>query len=277
MEYKRGFTLKPYYIDRAGYVTFTDGTSTGLMANQNTCEAYGYRFDKASGTCTAFRENPQINRAFANKSIVETGTKNIIGISTQNGRVIGTDNVLSGNNNNTFIVGSQNEVATNMNNASIIGGTYGKVQRQSEVVIGGGGALGINQTSIVQLGGATTDATDTFLTVQSDESSFIAVQNNSIFGFEIKVIALCSGGSSGTVGDYAFIELTGAIKVNDGFVLTIAESSTTIASVGSTGTVAVKRPALGYMTVQVTGAADTNIEWFASVQITEKKLSSGTF
>ena len=104
MEYKRGFTLKPYYIDRAGYVTFTDGTSTGLMANQNTCEAYGYRFDKASGTCTAFRENPQINRAFANKSIVETGTKNIIASATSSLLIPGVSSIYSIRATNSFFV-----------------------------------------------------------------------------------------------------------------------------------------------------------------------------
>ena len=74
MEYKRGFSLKPDNINAIGIVTFTDGTNTGLMANQRTCEAYGYRFDKATGTCTAYTPNIQINRAFANKSISQTGT-----------------------------------------------------------------------------------------------------------------------------------------------------------------------------------------------------------
>lgn len=278
MEYKRGFLLKPDNINAVGVVTFTDGTNTALMANQSTCEAYGYRFDRATGTCTAFKPNLQINRAFANKSISETGTDNATGTGTQNARIIGTDNVLSGNNNNTLIVGSQNQIEIDINNASVIGGTYGKVQRQSEVVIGGGDSLGINQTSIVQLGATTTDSTPTNLTIQSDGSSLIKVQSSSIFGFEIKMIALCSGGVGGTAGDYDFFEVDGAIRVDDGYNLTIAQTLTHIAKVGVTGTAEVKTSGLDpYITIEVTGNDGVSIEWFASVHITEKKLKTGGF
>ena len=54
-------------------------------------------------------------------------------------------------------------------------------------------------------------------------------------------------------------------------------SSTTIASVGSTGTAQVIAVTDPFITIEVTGAANRILEWFASVQITEKKLRAVTF
>ena len=92
------------------------------------------------------------------------------------------------------------------------------------------------------------------------------------------MIALCSGGSGGTAGDYEFFEVDGAIRVDDGYNLTIAQSSSSIAKVGTTGTAEVKTSGLDpYITIVVTGQDGISIEWFASVQITEKKLKTGGF
>ena len=43
--------IKPHDIDQTGIVTFTDGRNTGLSANQEICEAYGYTYDSRSGVC----------------------------------------------------------------------------------------------------------------------------------------------------------------------------------------------------------------------------------
>ena len=55
MEYLTGYTIKPHEVTALGEVLFTDGTNTELMANQQTCQAYGYTYDEASGTCSSFR------------------------------------------------------------------------------------------------------------------------------------------------------------------------------------------------------------------------------
>ena len=91
------------------------------------------------------------------------------------------------------------------------------------------------------------------------------------------MIGLCYGGSSGTAGDYKYAEIKGAVQVDDGFNLTWSQSSTTIASVGTTGTVQMAAVTDPYISVEVTGTANVNIEWFASVQTTENKLYSVTF
>lgn len=277
MEYLTGYTIKPYEITSLGDVIFTDGTNTDLGANQVTCEAYGYTYDKATGTCRAFRYNTNLQRNISNINNRLNGTGNTTEVGSNTVQINGTNNTARGFNNSCSINGSLNEVANDVNNASVLGGTYGKAIRNSEIVIGGGVLSGVSQTSTVQLGGTTTDATATNLTIQSDGSSLIEVQNNSVFGFEIKVIALCSGGSAGTAGDYIYLELIGAIQVDDGYNLAISQNSTTLAKIGSTITAQVVAVTDPYITVEVTGAANVNLEWFASVQITEKKLRTGTF
>ena len=277
MEYLTGYTIKPHQITAIGEVRFTDGTNTDLGANQVTCEAYGYTYDKATGTCRAFRYNTNLNRNISNINNSLNGTGNTTEVGSNTVQINGTNNTARGFNNSCFINGSLNEIANGVNNASVLGGTYGKAIRNSEIVIGGGELSGVNQTSTVQLGGTTTAATATNLTIQSDGSSLIEVQNNSIFGFEVKVIALCSGGSAGAAGDYIYLELKGAVRVDDGYNLAISQSSTTIASVGSTGTAQVVAVTDPYITVEVTGVKNVNLEWLASVQITEKKLGTITF
>ena len=276
MEYRKGFSIKPKEITATGIVIFTDGTND-VSANQPTCEAYGYTYNASSGTCEAFRYSTHLERSFKNINNVFRGEGNVTERNTNNALLSGSQNTTKGNNTNILVTGKSNEVGNGLNNTSVIGGTYANALRQSEVIIGGGEALGRNQSSIVQLAGATTDATVTKLTAQGDGSSYMAVQNNSIFAFEVKLIVLCSGGASGTAGDYAYLELKGAVQVDDGYNLVFSQSSTTIASVGTTGTaelVAVTDPDI---TVEVTGEADIHLEWFASVQITEKKLSTDTF
>jgi hypothetical protein len=276
MEYLRGYSIKPKDITPLGTVIFTDGTND-VSANQLTCEAYGYTYNASTGLCEAFRHNPNLNRDFSNTSNTFKGEGNVTERGTNNALLSGSQNTTKGENTNVLITGKSNEISSGLDNTSVIGGTYANALRQSEVIIGGGEALGRNQSSTVQLAGTTENATATSLTVQGDGSSYMAVQNNSIFAFEVKLIVLCSGGSSGTAGDYAYLELKGAVQVDDGYNLTFSQSSTTIASVGSTGTAELAGVTDPYITVEVTGAANRNLEWFASVKITEKKLSTDTF
>jgi len=275
MEYKKGHKIKPKETSPTGRVIFTDGTND-VSPNQISCEAYGYKWNKGNNTCSAFPSNFKISKLFKNTTNTNIGNNKAEG-STENTFISGQKNTTKGNNRNIIISGENHQVENNIKNASVLGGTYGKVIRQSEVVIGGGEALGRNQTSIVQFAGSTTNNTATDLTIQGDTSSYLAVQNNSILGFEVKVIGLCSGGSSGTAGDYKYIEIKGAVQVDNGYNLTWSQSSTTIASVGTTGTAQMAAVTDPNITVEVTGTSNVNIQWFASVQLTEKKLSTDTF
>ena len=280
MEFKKGHTIKPKVVLSNGEVIFTDGTND-VRANQVSCEAYGYAFNKITGTCIAFKYSPKLNKTFNNIENTAQGKSNTTEGNTINSFINGQENKTKGNNRNLLINGESHEVDNGINNATTLGAN-GKVKNQGELVLGGGigtsdAPLGNNQTSIVQLGGLTSDASRTNLTVHGAGTDYITVQNNSILGFEVKVIGLCYGGSSGTAGDYKYAEIKGAVQVDDGYNLTWSQSSTTIASVGTTGTVQMAAVSDPYITVEATGSANVNIEWFASVQITENKLYSVTF
>ena len=91
--YKKGLSLKPDAITETGMVTFTDGNSTGLLASQVVCEAYGYNYDKNSGTCIAFKLEPELRKKFGNTNNKETGVNNEIRNFAQNSFIIGENNI----------------------------------------------------------------------------------------------------------------------------------------------------------------------------------------
>ena len=275
MDFKKGYTIKPENILSDGRVVFTDGTDT-VLPNQISCEAYGYKWNEKEGTCTAFNYTNKIARLNKAATITKTDKTNIEESGTRSSTIVGTTNRTKGQNRNVLISGENNQVNTGINNA-VVFGNYGQVFNQGQFVIGGGEALGISQTSIVQLSGRTTDGTATNLTVQNLTTEYLEVQNNAVLGFEVKVIGICSGGSSGTAGHYKYEEIKGAVLIDNGYNTTFSQSTTTIASSGTTGSAVMADVTDPYITVKVTGTANVNIEWFASVQLTEKKLSSVTF
>ncbi len=272
MEYKKGHKIKPKETLINGVVVFTDGTND-VAPSQLSCEAYGYRWNRSNNTCYGFASNFKINKLFQNTTNTKIGAENKTERGTTNTLINGQENTTKGNNRNLLISGENNQVNNGINNATVLG-TYGQAFRQAEVVIGGADSLGIKQMSFVQLSGKTSDSTVTDLSINGN---YIEVQNNSIMGFETKVIGLVSGGSAGTAGDYIYAEITGAVQVDDGFNLTFSQTSTTIASVGTTGTVQMAAVTSPYISVEVTGTENINIEWFASVKITENKLEGVTF
>ena len=281
MEYKKGHKIKPKEISLNGVAIFTDGTND-VSPNQISCEAYGYKWNRKNKTCYGFNSNFKINKLFKNTTNTNIGSENKTEKGAVNTLINGSKNTTKGENKNLLINGESHEVSNGINNASVFG-TYGKVKNQGEIAIGGGIGtadypLGNNQTSTVQLGGLTTNNSPTKLTIQGDGTSFIEAQNNSVIGYEVKVIGLCYGGDAGTAGHYKYEEIKGAVVLDNGYNTTFAQSTTTIVDVGTTGTAVMAAAGIDpYITVEVTGTANVNIEWFASVQLTENKLYSVTF
>jgi hypothetical protein len=60
-----------------GIVTFTDGTNA-VTPNQQQCEAYGYTYDRASGTCKAFTYSTSLGKSLNNQSNYVRGANNIV-------------------------------------------------------------------------------------------------------------------------------------------------------------------------------------------------------
>ena len=239
--YIKGFEVKPTRTTELGDVIFTDGTNE-ITPNQLQCEAYGYTYDKASGTCSAFRYN-----------------------------------VVAGLSTNNIIIGSNNEISNGVSNASIFG-NYGIAERDGEVVIGGGGFSGVGkgyaQSSTITLTGVTRTATPDNLKVNGDSATTIIARDTiigSFQGFEANVMGVRTGGSaaSGAVDDRIFLRATGIV-----YKIVADQSVETLGSFGTIDgwTAAIVFSGTNDMFLEVTGVADMNISWSATLNIYEIKV-----
>jgi len=279
--YITGFNVKPKKISSLGVVTFTDGTND-ITPNQLQCETYGYTYNIATGTCSAFRYNPNLDINFNNQSSTIRGDQNTTETGTQNTLIMGQDNSVRGLSRNNLIVGSLNEISNGLNNSTVLG-VNAKTSAQAEFAIGGGkGSLSDStdaatfvsrrKTSVIELSGVTIDNTATNLTVQGGDS-FINVENNSIIGYDIYITRLELGGSSGTAGNYSYRNIRGAVKINQvGVMSFVVGFSRNIAKVGQNGTcIMADSTTGGVASISVNVQDRNNVQnlWSASVTLHE--------
>jgi hypothetical protein len=276
MNYKKGFSVKPKDTNNLGYVTFTDGTND-LMPNQLQCEAYGYTYDRATGTCKAFNNSTILQPNFDNESNLIKGQQNTTTTGTRNTLIMGESNIVNGYSRNNIIIGSNNEVASGVNNTTVLG-SYGLAQRDGEIVIGGGAfegaGAGYGQSSTMSLSGTTTDATQTNLFINNSSTNTIIARGStsSFQGFEVNVIGVRTGGSAGAgaVNDRIYLNATGMVYLKDlqgGTARTQGAYGTTT---GWTSVVAFS--GTNDMHVSVTGVVDMNISWSATLHLYELKV-----
>ena len=131
----QGFRVRPATTSTLGTVTFTDGVNA-IIPNQRQCEAYGYTYDKASGTCSAFRYNTSIANALQNENNNVQGSGNVTERGTNNTYIMGENNTVRGLSRNNIVVGNQNQIANSINNANVYG-TLGEVTATNSIVLGG--------------------------------------------------------------------------------------------------------------------------------------------
>lgn len=276
MDYKTGFNIKPNKVTKLGQVIFTDGTND-VVPNQLACEAYGYRYNSATGTCNSYNFNTNLARKFNNifnntsGGSTENGTKNTI--------LNGQENTTKGDNFNNILNGEKHQIENNINNSIILGGSYGQVENQGEVVIGGGGfnealGLGLSQQSFIQQSNKTIDATETALLTQYLPLTYIQKVANSVIGFEANVIGVNYGGE-GEVGEYGYFQLTGAVKFTNGLVSDYHQTVLALVPHGHSGlnlTGEMKDVTATSFGVHVTGIAGTRIQWTASIKLWQNKL-----
>lgn len=279
-----GYTLRPENIAPSGQVFFTDGTNSDLLANKQTCEAYGFKYDEALGVCMAFNFNTDLIKTFDTQNVKQTGTRNTIREKVQNTIVTGTQNLVRGYNSNVSVLGSEHTVERDFNNSNILGGSRGTVSRQSEIVLGGGkraisdstNEVTLNskrKTSTLELSCVTIDNTATNMTIQGDGESFINVENNSIIGYDIYITRLELGGTSGTAGNYSYRNIRGAVKINQvGVMSFVVGFSRNIAKVGVNGTCIMADSTTGGVpSISVNVQDRNNVQnlWSASVTLHE--------
>ncbi len=278
MEFRKGYTIKPKEILGTGEIRFTDGTND-VIPNQNACEAYGYTYNTATGTCNAFNYNSSLNRKFNNITNNTSGGQTESG--TRNTLINGQESVTKGNNFNNIINGEKHQIENSINNSIILGGSYGQIENQGEVVIGGGGfqealGLGLSQQSFIQQSNKTSDATETALLTQYLPLTYIQKVANSVIGFEANVIGVNYGGE-GEVGEYGYFQLTGAVKFTNGLVSEYYQTVHAVVSHGHSGlnlTGEMKDVTATSFGVHVTGIAGTRIQWTASIKLWQNKLQT---
>ena len=270
MDYRKGFNIKPEKILNTGRVIFTNGTDE-ILPNQIACEAYGYTYNSATGTCDAFKYNTTVARKFDNV------LNNTSGGSTENGTkdtiLNGQENTTKGDNYNNIINGQKQELAQGVKNSIILSGKYGIAENQGEVVIGGGGfneKLGMAQTSFIQQSGNTTDNTETALLVQYLPLTYIQEVANCVIGFEAHVIGVNTGVGEGTAGDYGYFKLTGGVKFTNGLASYYHVDVHAVVPHGHSGlnlTGTMKDVTATSFGVHVTGLAETYIQWTADIKL----------
>jgi hypothetical protein len=281
MEYLTGYTIKPHTITGLGEVFFTDGTNTGIGANQQTCEAYGYTYDIATGACVAFRYNTNLERNINNINNKNNGSGNTNELGANTIQVNGSNNTTKGFNNNCFINGSNNEIANGVDNATALG-VGSKVSSNGEFAIGGGLPAGLSEepdtysdrkVSVVNLTGVTEDNTATNLTVNGESGkSYINVELNSVVGFEIYITRLEVGGSSATPGNYSYRNIKGVVRIdNSGTMAFIVGMTRNIGKIGVNGTAAMIDAGVlatsPSITIQVSDRNNVTNVWSATVTL----------
>jgi len=270
MSYLTGYTIKPYEINSIGEVFFTDGTNNEIRANQLQCQAYGYTYDKASGTCIAFRPNLQLTRSLHNINNKFNG----LGNSTEPGcnmiQINGANNTTKGFNTNCFINGDGNEIAIGVNNATVLG-SNGTALRDGEFVIGSGNVSQPMQFSNFFLWQKTLNNAATSMTVNGNKNQLVIPrESNAIINYTIDVTAYRTGGVApgGGVGDRAIFKLQGIIKTN-----IATEAVTTIASSGViTGWTVASAFSGSDWEIKVTGATGMDITWGAIANFYELQI-----
>ena len=270
MDFKKGFNIKPKEVLRTGEILFTDGTND-VIPNQSACESYGYKYNAATGTCTAFNYDSTLERKFNN--IHNNVSGGVTDNGTQNTILNGQQNITKGNNFNNIINGEKHQIENAIKNANVLSGAYGQIQNQGEVVLSGGGfneALGMSQMSFIQQSGNTTDDTETALLTQYLPTTYIQKVPNCVFGFQAHVIGVNTGVGDGSAGDYGYFKLTGGIKFTNGLASYYHVDVHALVPHGHSGlnlTGTMKDVTATSFGVHVTGLAETYIQWTASIKL----------
>jgi hypothetical protein len=271
--YLSGFDVKPLSTSVLGVVTFTDGTND-ITPNQLQCEAYGYTYDKASGTCSTFRYNTNLNRSFSNESNKVQGANNTTETGTNNTLIIGQNNTVKGLSRNNIIVGNQNEIANGVSNASVYG-TFGEATADNSIVLGGNSGsdtLGKRQAIQLIYGTQTTDGIVVDSYLNGISGSYFVVPENTAIMFEADILAVRVGGTgSGAVGDFKSWIETGVV-INKSGTLTVDSSIISHSNSGSTGGWdAISTVSGTNYVISVEGATDKTIEWVSNIRFTQIK------
>ena len=270
--YINGYSIKPYKTNGLGEVTFTDGTND-ITPNQQQCEAYGYIYDKATGSCRVFEFNTNIGRSINTQNNNVQGSNNTTETGTNNSYIMGENNIIKGLSRNNVIGGINNEVQNNINNATVFG-VGGDAVFNNAMIFGGNNQddrAGTRQTITLMYGCQTTNnsTVDSFPNNSVSTEVFFQPQVNRVYYFQSETLAVRVGGTSGSgaVGDFKSWVERGVVKCNGTGTLSIDRSRTSPASSGTTtGWSPINAVSGSNFRQTVNGATDMTIEWVSTIR-----------
>jgi len=271
--YLTGFDVKPLSVSPIGTVTFTDGTNE-ITPNQLQCEAYGYKYNKVTRTCSAFKYSSNLDRNISNINNKITGGGNTTLTNTNNTYIIGEKNTVKGDATNNIIVGTQNEIANGVSNANVYG-TLGEATANNSIVLGGNAAndnLAERQSIHLMYGTQTTAGGTVDSYLNNISGNYFTIPDNTAMYFHADILAVRVGGTgAGSAGDFASWVERGVV-INKSGTLSISRERDTIKS---SGTVTNWRPTTTVdgtnFIMDVRGATDVTIEWCSNIRFTQIK------
>lgn len=287
--YLEGYTIKPIQALISGEMLFTDGTNNTIKANQKQCEAYGYEYDSVTGTCYAYRYNPNLPKNLSLVSNVVSGEDNTVGRGTTNTYIMGENNTIKGITRNNMVNGMFNQIGQGINNVNVHG-TLGEATATNSIVLGGNNAtlteaptgvwnptdnLGERQNITLMYGWQTTDNSTVDAYLNNTSGKYFTVPTNSVIYFQSETVAVRVGGSSGSgaVGDFKSWVERGVVK-NAAGTLSIVRSRTSPAASGTTtGWSPINAVSGTNLRQTVKGANNMIIEWASTIRITQIKTS----
>jgi hypothetical protein len=267
------YPVKPLSTSTSGVITFTDGTND-VVPNQQQCEAYGYTYDKETGTCNAFSFNTNLgeNTVKINNNI--QGSNNTIETGTNNTYVMGENNTVKGFSRNNIIVGSDNEIANSINNASVFG-TLGQATASNSIVLGGNSGSDIlSERQSIQLiyGTQTTQGSTVHSYLNNITDNYFSIPSNCAMYFHADILALRVGGTgTGNAGDFLSWVERGVVRNASG-AIRIERERDTIQGFGNHTNWRPTAVVSGTdFIIDVRGATDTTIEWCSNITFTQIK------
>ena len=269
-----GMPVKPLSISELSEVTFTDGANV-VTPNQIQCEAFGYTYNKVTGTCTIARFNTNLNRGFDNVNNKSSGAGNTTQTGTNNTYIMGENNTVRGMSRNSIITGSNNAINNGVNNASV-SGTLGEVTAANSIVLGGNaGSDTLGERQLIELiyGTQSTGNPEVDSYLNNTVDSYFVIPDNTAMYFHADIIALRTGGVnvSGAVGDYGSWVERGVV-INKSGVLSINRERDTIKDSGdTTGWRPLAAVSGTNFVMGVKGNTDMTIEWASTIRFTQIK------
>ena len=273
--YLPNHTTKPLAVSSSGIVTFTDGTDA-TIPNEAQCLAYGYTYDKTTGSCRAFTSMPNLALNLQNENNNIQGSGNVVRGGSNNTYMMGENNVINGASRNNIVIGMKNQIANGVNN-SFVYGTLAEAKADNSIILGGNNTadiLGERQNTTFLYGGQTDNGSSANLYLNNTTDSYFKPTENSVFYFQTETIAVRVGGTArGSVGDYKSWVDRGVVKNARG-TLSIQRTQTAIVDFGTTTGWSTENTISGSDFKQtVTGATDMTIEWASTIRITEIRTS----